>query len=158
MTDDNSEWMSFHDAVAYVEEAQKCYEELAIRLLKQSVDRQEVASRTVDASGWIVSGDVYYPNNGKDLEFWREDVHRRFAKVLSDATRSSSSSARNETAVRKGICTAILELGTNLRNVSAKERNQQIHGWLRSKKIIGEHHCVTRSIQRVLKADGPIRK
>jgi hypothetical protein len=73
--DDCSEWMSFHDALAHVEATQKCYQELAIRLLQQAADSLKIRSRTVQGSPrWVESGGNYYLDKGIDLQFCREDV------------------------------------------------------------------------------------
>jgi hypothetical protein len=73
--DDCSDWMSFHDAVAHVEARQQCYEDLAIELLRQAAHGLKIRTRLVQSSPrWVLSGDKYYEDNARDLQFCREDV------------------------------------------------------------------------------------
>jgi hypothetical protein len=157
--DDVSKWMSFHDTVAYVEAMQKCYENLAIRLLQQAADSRKIRTRTVQSSSpWIVSGDTWSENKDRrDVEFWREDVLTLWPESQEDATRSPT--PKSGSAIRNGIRSAKHELWPdNKITVKAKVRNKEINKWLRSYGIIGEHDDVTRTIQRVLQAEREAHK
>jgi len=157
MIDDCSDWMSFHDAVAYVEATQQCYENLAIELLRQAAHGLKIRTRTVQSSPrWVVSGSRYYPDDGIDLEFCREDVLKLWPKRQKDAPRSRPPESRS--AIWNGIRTAIHELWPNGITVKAKDRNIRIHEWLKSHEIIRQHNDVTRTIQRVLRAAREARK
>ena len=75
MIDNVSKWMSFHDTLKYVEATQKCFEDIAIRLLQQAARDLKIGTRDVQSSPqWVVSGDRYYEDDGRDLQFCREDV------------------------------------------------------------------------------------
>jgi hypothetical protein len=86
LIDDCSDWMSFHDALAHVEATQKCYQEAAIRLLQQAADSLEIRSRTVQGlPRWVVSGDKYYEDDGRDLQFYRKDVLKLWPEQQMEA-------------------------------------------------------------------------
>jgi hypothetical protein len=157
--DDVSKWMSFDDTVAHVEATQKCYENLAIKLLQQAADSRKVRTRTVQCSSpWTVSGDIWSENKDRrDIEFWREDVLTLWPENQKDATRPPTPKSRS--AIRNGILWAIDELWADGKiTVKAKVRNMKIMELLRSHEIIGEHDDVTRTIQRVLKAEREAHK
>jgi hypothetical protein len=155
--DDSSKWMSFHDAVAYVEATQQCYEELAIELLRQATHSLKIRSQTVQSSPrWVKSGDKYYVDDGKDLEFCRKDVLEFWSTSQKVATRSTPPQSR--AARWNGILSAIHEIWPDGINVRAKDRNREINEWLRFRGIIGKHDDVTRTIQRVLRTERDAHK
>jgi hypothetical protein len=157
--DDGSKWMSFHDAVAHVEATQKCYEDLAIRLLQQAADRQKIRTRTVQySSPWIVSGDTWSENKDRrDVEFWRQDVLKLWPERKEGTTRSPT--PKSESAIRNGIRSAKHELWPdNKITDKAKVRNEKINEWLKSNGIIRQHDDATRTIQRVLQAEREAHK
>jgi len=151
--DDCSDWMSFHDALAHVEATQKCYEELASRLLKQAADSRKVKSRTFQGPpAWdILPGDIYIPNDGRDLQFCREDVLRLWPeqqKEVTASTRSRIKSGANSMGVRSAL--DALWPGGVPEGLRAKDRNKAVHKWLKdnNKSIPGD---IAKAVQRALK-------
>ncbi len=152
MIDDCSDWMSFHDALAHVEATQKCYQALAIRLLQQAADNLKIRSRTFQGSPrWVVSGDKYYPDDGRDLQFCREDVLRLWPeqqKEVTASTRSRIKSGANSMGVRLAL-DALWPSGVP-EGLRAKDRNKAVHEWLKdnNKSIPGD---IAKAVQRALK-------
>ena len=158
MIDDSSKWVSFHNAVAYVEATQQCHEELAIELLRQATHSLKIRTRTVQSSlRWVISGDKRYLDDGKDLEFCHKDVLELWPTRQEVATRPTPPKSKG--AVWNGILAAIDEIGRNvIITLRAKDRNRKINDWLKSRGIIGQHDDATRTIQRVLRAERDAHK
>jgi hypothetical protein len=142
--------MSFHDALAHVEATQKCYQELAIRLLQQAADNLKIRSRTIQGSPrWVVSGDNYYLDKGIDLQFCREDVLKHWPEQQKEAAapRRSRSGANS---VALDLAPHALWHGKVPEGLRAKERNKQVLQWLKdhNKSIPRDP---PKAIQRALK-------
>jgi hypothetical protein len=139
--------MSFHDALAYVEARRQCYEDLAIDLLRQAAHDLKIRTRVVQSSPrWVVSGDKYYEDDGRDLQFCREDVLELWPQQQKEAA-----------ALRRGANSVALDLalddlwhGKVPEGLRAKERNEQVLQWLKdhNKTIPGD---LPKAIQRALK-------
>ena len=150
--DDCSDWMSFHDALAHVEATQKCYEELAIKLLQQATYSLKIRSRTVQsAPRWVQAGDIVYSDNGKDLEFCREDL----LKLWPEQQKGAATSRRpriGSGAISDGVRLAIDSLWPDgvPEGLRAKERNEQVRQWLKdhNKSIPSD---LSKAVQRALK-------
>jgi hypothetical protein len=150
MIDDCSDWMSFHDALAHVEATQKCYQELAIRLLQQAADSLKIRSRTVQGPPrWVESGDNYYSDKGIDLQFCREDVLKHWPEQQKEAP-VPGRSRRGANSV--AIDSALADLWPRgvPEGLRAKERNEQIVQRLkdRNESIPGD---LPKAVQRALK-------
>jgi hypothetical protein len=148
--DDCSDWMSFDDALAHVEATQNCYQELAIRLLQEAADSLKIRSRTVQGSPrWVESGDKYYPDNGIDLQFRREDVLKHWPEQQKEAAapRRSRSGAKK---VAVELALDALYPGGVLEGLTAKERDEQVRRWLtdQRKSIPSD---IAKAVQRALK-------
>jgi hypothetical protein len=165
MSDEDPDWISVGDAVAYVEATQQCYREKAVELVRQAVDNLELRSRTVQSSPkWTVSiidgVEAHHSNGGKRLEICRQDVLELWPERQKDAARSapakigSNVAQRHGQPISDGIRSAKNELwpGGIPTHVMAKERDAQIIKWLteHSKKVSKN---ISRTIQRVLKAE-----
>ena len=153
MIDDCSDWMSFHDALAHVEATQKCYEELASRLLKQAADSRKVKSRTFQGPpAWdILPGGIFIPNDGRDIQFWREDVLRLWPKQQKETTASTRSRIKSG-AVSTGVGLALEALWPSgvPEGLRGKERNKLVHEWLKdNNKSIPRD--IAKAVQRALK-------
>ena len=160
MVDEESDWISLEDAVTYVEETQQCYREKADELVRQAVDNLKLKSRTVNSSPrWIeVAGaEVYYSDRGIRIEVWRKGLLELFPKRQNDAPQSAphetGSAQRRFQPISDAVDSAIKELWPegipNL--LRAKDRNNKIREWLRSRGIIRNSEDVTRTIQKVLR-------
>jgi len=150
--DDCLDWMSFHDALAHVEATQKCYQELAIRLLQQATDGLKIRSRTVQSSPrWVESGAKVYLDNGTDLQFCREDVLELWPEQQKEAAVPRRSRIGSG-AISVGIRLALVELFPDgvPEGLRAKERNEQVVQWLKehNKSIPRD---VPKAVQRELK-------
>jgi hypothetical protein len=148
--DDCSDWMSFDAALAHVEATQNCYEERAIRLLQEAADSLKISSRTVQGSpGWVVSGDKYYKDDGRDIQFCREDV----LKLWPEQQKKAAAPRRS----RSGAKTVAVELALDAlypggvpEGVTAKERNDLVRQWLTDhRKSIPSD--IAKAVQRALK-------
>jgi hypothetical protein len=148
--DECSDWMSFDDALAHVEATQKCYQEMAIRLLQQAADSLMIRSRTVESSPrWVVSGDKYYEDDGRDLQFCREDVLKlwREQKKEADAPRRSR---RGATSVAVDLALDAEFPGGVPEGLRAKERNDRLLQWLgKNNKSIPRD--LPKAVQRAIK-------
>lgn len=130
--DDCSDWMSFHDAIVHVEATQKCYEGLAIKLLQQAADTLEIRSRTVaDSPAWVVSGDKRYLNDGKDLQFSREDVFKKWSE-RKDAATAKRRSRRGTGVFSHSMDLAVKDLWPDgiPEGLTAKDQDEQVRQWL----------------------------
>jgi hypothetical protein len=161
MSDEHPDWIPLEDAVTYVEATQQCYREKAADLVRQAVDNLKLKSRTVNSSPrWIVSevagAEAYYSDRGKRIEVSRKGLLELFPERQSDATQAPpviGSAQRRLQPISNGIASAIKELWPEgiPELLRAKDRNDKIHEWLISLKIIGKFEDVSRTIQRVLK-------
>jgi hypothetical protein len=149
MIDDCSDWMSFNDAIAHVEATQKCYEELAIKLLQRETDSQKIRSRTVQGvPRWVESGDKYYLDDGRDLQFCREDILRLWPEQQKEAAAPRRSSGGAKT-VAVDLALAALYPGGVPEGLIAKERDKRVEDWLRdNKKSIPSN--IAKAVQRGL--------
>jgi len=135
MIDDGSDWMSFHDAVAYVEATQKCYQQRAIDLLRLAANDLKLRTRTVDPPpGWreITPGSKSFcQNQDQDIEFWRKGVIKLWPERQEDATRPLP--PKTGSAPWNAISSVIDELWPNgIISERASVRNQKIHDKLKS--------------------------
>jgi hypothetical protein len=150
--DDCSDWMSFHDALAHVETTQKCYQELAIKLLLQATDNLKIRSRTFQGSPrWVVSGDKYYSDDGRDLQFCREDVLRLWPEQQNEVTASTRSRIKSG-AISVGVSLALHALWPSgvPAGLRAKDRDKAVHKWLKDhNKSIPSN--LPKAVQRALK-------
>jgi hypothetical protein len=150
MIDDCSDWMSFNDTVAHIEATQKCYEELAIRSLKEAADSLKIRSRTVQVSPrWVEAGNIYYSDNGKDLQFRREDVLKLWPEQQKEAAAPRRSS-RGAQAVAVDLAFAACYPGGVPEGLSATDRNREILKWIvaNNKSIPTD---IAKAVQRGLK-------
>jgi hypothetical protein len=154
MDDDDSKWMSLAAAAAHVETTQQCYREKAIDLIRQAADNLKLRSRTTPPS-WIESttaaGDeiAYY---GTTVEFYRKHVLELWPEGQKDATRSSP--RKSGSALQNGIRSAIADIGPDrINTMRTKDLYDKIHERLIAQGIITKFEDVSRTIQRVLKAD-----
>jgi hypothetical protein len=162
MIDEDSDWISFHAAVAYVEATLQCYHEKAASLVRQAANDLKLRSRTVDSSspGWLEDrlGRIY-SDGGQRNEVRRQDVLELWPERQKDATRPTSAKIepnaeqRHPQPISNGIRSAISDLwpGGIPAHLMAKERDEQIKKWLQdnNKKISVN---ISRTIQRVLEA------
>jgi hypothetical protein len=154
MIDEESDWISVEDAVSLVETTLQCYRERASDILRQAVDNLRVKSRTVNSSPrWIVSevagAEVYHSDHGKRVEVLHKDVIEFCSGLKRTATRSSPP---KKSALRNSVTAAIADLWPDKEiTLRAKDRDDKIHEWLKSRGIIGKFEDVTRTIQRVLR-------
>ena len=165
MIDEDSDWISFEDAVAYVEATQQCYREKAVELVRQAAENLKLKSKTVNSSPrWIVSNiagqEIFHSDGGNRVEVCRQDVLKLWPERQKDATRSAPAKIRPTAAQRRrqsisdGVRSAINELwpGRIPADLMAKERDGQIIEWLKGKnKKISEN--LSRTIQRVLQSE-----
>lgn len=152
--DDCSDWMSFHDAVAHVEARQQYYEDLAIRLLQQAADSRKIRTRTVQSSPrWVVSGNKYYEDNARDLQFCREDALKLWPEQQEEAAAPSRSRiGAGATSVGVRLALDALWPGGVPEGLRAKDRNEAVRQWLEDhKKSIPEDvaKAVQREVRRV---------
>lgn len=150
--DECSDWMSFHDAVAYVEARQQCYEDLAIELLRRAAHGLKIRTRLVQSSPrWVVSGDKYYEDDGRDLQFCREDVLKLWPEQQKQAA-ASGRSRIGSGAISDGVRLAIDGRWPDgiPEGLRAKERNEQVRQWLKDhdKSIPRD---LPKAVQRALK-------
>jgi hypothetical protein len=151
MIDDCSDWMSFNDAIAHVEATQKCYEEHAIKLLQRETDSLKIRSRTVQgAPRWAVSGDKYNLDDGRDLQFCREDILRLWPEQQKEAA-ARGRSRIGSGAISVGVRLALEALWPNglPEGLRKKDRNEQIVQWLKqhNKSVPRD---VAKAVQRAL--------
>lgn len=150
MIDDCSDWMSFDDALAHVERTQNCYQELAIRLLQEAAVSLKIGSRTVQGSPrWVETGDKYYLDSGKDLQFRREDVLKHWPEQQKEAAAPRRSRSRAK-ADAVDLALAALYLDGVPEGLIAKERDEQVRQWLKEhgKSIPAD---IAKAIQRAFK-------
>jgi hypothetical protein len=79
MIDEESCWISIHDAVALMETMLQCYRGMAVDLLRQAVMDLKVKSKTVNSSPrYLVSDmagtEVIHSDGGQRIEVCRKDV------------------------------------------------------------------------------------
>jgi hypothetical protein len=152
MIDDCSDWMSFNAALAHVEAAQKCYEALAIRLLRKAADSLKIRSRTVEGlPRWVVSGDKYFEDDGRELQFCRDDILRLWPAQRQEAAapvRSRFGSGAVSAAVHLAL--DALEPTGILDGVRGKQRVEKIREWLlaHDKAVATD---LAKAVQRALK-------
>jgi hypothetical protein len=155
MIDEDSDWISFEDAVAYVEATQQCHREKAVELVWQAASDLKLRSRTVESSPrWIesvIAGvKVYHSDCGQRVEVCRKDVVQFFLELQHTTTRSSP--GKSKSALWNNVTSAIADLWSDKEiTVRPKDRNKKIHEWLISREIISKFEDVTRTIQRVLR-------
>ena len=155
MIDEDSDWMSFHEAVTYVEVTLHCYRGMARQLLRKAVNNMKVKTRTPPSPMWLVSviagQEVTHSDYGESVEVCRKDVVEFCLEFQRTAIRSSPPKKRS--ALWNNITSAIVELwGNKPITERAKDRDAKIHHWLDYRKLIRKHEDVTRTIQKVLKA------
>jgi hypothetical protein len=155
MIDGDSDSMSLDEAVTYVAATLHCYRDKARELVRKAINNLKVKSITVHSSPkWLVSviagQEVFYSDHGESIEVCRKDVVELCLELRQAARRSSRPKKRS--AVWNGVSSAIADLWPNKEiTVRGKDRNDRIHEWLISRRIIGKAEDVTRTIQRVLK-------
>jgi hypothetical protein len=163
MIDEDSDWISPAAAVAHVEATQECYREKAVELVRQAAYNLRLKSRTVYSSPrWTVSDrdgqEIFHSDGGKRIEFWRKGLLELFPQRQNGAAQwvppEIGSAQRRVQPISDGIALAIKELWPEgiPKLLRAKDRNDKIHEWLISRDIIGKSEDVSRTIQRVLKA------
>jgi hypothetical protein len=163
MIDEDSDWISVEDAVTYVEVTQQCYREKAAELVRQAADNLKLKSRTVNSPPrWIVSEEAgeerSYSDHGKRIEVWRKGLLELFPERQNDATQWAppeiGSAQRRLQPISDGIALAIKERWPEgiPKLLRADDRNREIHEWLISREIIRKSEDLSRTIQRVLKA------
>jgi len=146
MIDEGSDWISFGDAVAYVEATQQCHQEKAVELVRQAANNLKLRSRTVESSPrWIesvIAGvQVYHSDFGKGVEVCRQDLLELWPERQKDATRSASAKIgstarqRRHQPISDGVRSAIKEIwpGGIPCDLLAKDRDEQIIEWLKAK-------------------------
>jgi hypothetical protein len=154
MIDEESCWISIHDAVALMETMLQCYRGMAVDLLRQAVMDLKVKSKTVNSSPrYLVSDmagtEVIHSDGGQRIEVCRKDVVEFCLKFQHAAKRSR----KGKSTLSNSIATAIAEIwaGKEITD-GASARNDKINEWLVSHKIIKvQSRDVTRTIQRVLR-------
>jgi hypothetical protein len=152
MNVDCSDWMSFNEALTHVEATQKCYEELAIRLLQQAADSLKIRSRAVQGSPrWVVSGDKYFADDGRDLQFCREDILTLWPEQRKEGA-APGRSRIGSGAISVAVHLALEALWPNgvPEGLRAKERNEKVLEWLKdnNKSVPTD---LAKAVQRVLK-------
>ena len=147
---ESSDWLSFHDTLAYVEATLECHEGLAITSLQQAAEGRKIRTRTVRSSlRWVKSGDKYSSDDGNDIEFNRKDVIAFFAKAKNYASPPPHNKAKKMANHVKSALDALYPDGEI--TDSGQVLGNKIHEWLRSHGRIGRNAgSVTRTIQRVL--------
>src|ERR1700752_4875464 len=151
MINECSDWMSFNDAVAHVEATQKCYEELAIKLLQRETDSQKIRSRPVQgAPRWVVSGDKTYLDDGRDLQFCRADILRIWPEQQKEAA-ALGRSRIGSGAISVGVGLALDALWPNgvPEGLRKKDRNEQVVQWLKQQNK-SVPRDVAKAVQREL--------
>jgi hypothetical protein len=146
--------MSFHDAVAYVEARQQCYEDLAIDLLRQAAHDLKIRTRVVQSSPrWIKSGDKYYEDDGRDLQFCREDVLKRWPQQQKEAA-APSPSRRGRGATSIGVRLALHALFPDgvPEGVRAKDLDTRVVQYLKDNKLVIPKD-VSKAVQRERRRD-----
>jgi hypothetical protein len=146
----DEDWISFDEAVAYVEAKKQCYREKAIDLLGQAADSFKVRTRTVNSSPrWVgseIAGrSVFHSDGGQRIEFHRKDL------VALCESKSTPPKGRSR-PISDGIRLAINALWPDgiPAGVRAKVRDTQILQWLkRNDKSISTN--ISRAVERVLK-------
>ena len=136
--DNVSKWMSFHDTLAYVEATKKCCEDIAIRLLQQAAHDLKIGTRVVQSSPqWVVSGDRYYEDDGRDLQFCREDVLKLWPQQEKEAAAPSRSRIGGG-AISVGVRLALDALYPHgvPEGLRAKDRDTQVVQWLKDNKKV----------------------
>jgi hypothetical protein len=161
MVEDEGAWMLVHDVIDFVEKAQHCYRERAIRLVRDALDSGQVRSRTVEgAPMWLTSSlggsEIFYSDDGRRIEVLQEDVFRLWqeGKQPPGAQKTVPKRAR---PVEEGVLEAIRALWPNgiPRGLKPKERDNEIHKWLKENgRSVGKDatSSFSRAAQRVLKA------
>jgi hypothetical protein len=151
MNDDDSDWMSLHEAADYVEATVQCYRQKAIDLLREAADNLKLKSRTINSTPtWalsIVDGqEAYHSDAGARIEVYRKDVLRLWPESTSMPLKIRTS------PISDGIRLALNALWPNgiPAGLRAKERDNQIREWLKSNKI-SIATDISRAVQRVLK-------
>jgi hypothetical protein len=163
MIDKESDWISLDTAVAYVEATLQCYHEKSVDLVRQAVNNLKVKSKTVNSlPRWIVSNiagqEIFHSDGGKRIEIWRKGLLELFPQRQNSAVQWAppeiGSAQRRVQPISDGIALAIKELWPEgiPKLLRAKDRNDKVHEWLISRGIIGKSEDVSRTIQRVLKA------
>jgi|SRR5208282_2205942 len=171
MIDEDSDWISFEDAVAYVEATQQCHREKAVELVRQPASDLKLRSRTVESSPrWIesvIAGvKVYHSDFGKRVEVCRQDLLELWPERQKGATRLApakigpTAAQRRHQPISDGVRTAINEIwpGGIPCDLLAKERDEQIIEWLKEKKQKNISGNLSRTIQRVLKKEREAHK
>lgn len=116
----------------------------------KAADSLKIRSRTVQGSPrWVVSGNRYYEDDGRDVEFCREDVLKHWPEQQKEAaapgrSRSGANSVALDLALRD------LWPGGVPEGLRAKERNEQVLQWLKdhNKSIPSD---LPKAVQRALK-------
>ena len=170
MIDEDSDWISLEDAVAYVEATLHCYREKALELARKAVHNLKVKSRTVHSSPkWLVSvisgQEVFHSDLGESIEVCRKDVVEFCLELRQAGTRSapakigSNAAQRRPQPISDGIRLAIKDLwpGGVPTGLRAIERDNQILAWLKDKEI-STTDSISRAVQRVLKAEREAHK
>ena len=131
--DNVSKWMSFHDTLAYVEATK---EDIAIRLLQQAAHDLKIGTRVVQSPPrWVVSGDKYCEDDGRDLQFCREDVLKLWPQQEKEAAAPSRSRIGGG-AISVGVRLALDALWPDgvPEGLRAKDRDTQVVQWLKDNK------------------------
>ena len=155
MIDEDPDWISVYDAIAYVEATQQCHRGIAVDLVRQAVNNLKLKSRTANSPSWIewhVSGEQRFVLD-RIIEVSRKGLLELFPE-RQDATRSTppeiGSAQRQLQPISDGIASAIKELWPEgiPKLLRAKDRNDKIHESLISRGIISKSEDVSRTIQK----------
>jgi hypothetical protein len=170
MIDEESDWISFEDAVTHVEATQQCYRGKAVELVRQAATDLKLGSRTVASSPrWIESviagAKVYHSDFGQRVEVFRQDVLTLWPERQKGATRSAPAKIGSTAALRRnqpisaGVRMAIDQIWPDgiPSDLLAKERDEQIIEWLEEKNKKTSKN-ISRTIQRVLKKEREAHK
>jgi hypothetical protein len=133
MVEDEGAWMDFYDVIFFVEKAQHCYQERAVKLVRDALDSGQVGPRVE-----VLKEDV--------LRLWEE------GKQPPPAQKTVPKRAR---PVQEGVLEAIGALWPNgiPRSLRSKERDNKIYKWLNEneKSVSLSFSSLERAVQRVLK-------
>jgi hypothetical protein len=162
MIEGEEAWTPLYEAVEFVEAKQCCHRERAIALVREALEAGQLRSRTVAGPPlWVVTrgpdgSERFHSDGGERIEVLREDVLQLWQEGKQPAVRKKAVPKRPK-PVEEGILEAIRALWPNgiPRGLKAKQRDNQIHKWLKDNgRSVGKDPSpsLSRVVQRVLKA------